>query len=402
MLETLFNYRSFFKYHSVSLAMRFILLYVVVFYVRAFSQEYQQIKNRFDAYLNYHQGLNNRVEITQEKITLYDKDKKPFVFLKKEWSLLAKKNNEKGNLIKIMIDPGHIAGTMDMARIEQKFLHFTRQAYPHLKRDSLDIAEGILTFQTAYILKKMLETKGFEVALTRQSNSTSFGCTYQEWIEKYKKKVLDSLLNNNQISLQKHNILMKENEQKFFIHFFKEYELKQRALIINNYKPDITIIIHYNVDEKNTDWKKPSDKNFCMTFVPGCITPENLATEADRTNFIRLLLSNHIDESQRLSYLVVQELSKQLNLPIAKKTDATYLSEHCVPTPNKGVYARNLALCRMVQSPLVYAECLYQDNESECYPLSQNNDTAYGIKTNQRVQLVARAFFNAVMQFYNQ
>ena len=26
-----------------------------------------------------------------------------------------------------------------------------------------------------------------------------------------------------------------------------------------------TIIIHYNVDEKNKPWNKPSSKNFCMT-----------------------------------------------------------------------------------------------------------------------------------------
>ncbi|HTA63743.1 MAG TPA: N-acetylmuramoyl-L-alanine amidase [Bacteroidia bacterium] len=396
----------------------------------AYAQSYQQVKSRFDNYLNYHGSLNAQVKIESDKIIFYNAQKQIiFILLKSDWQKMAAllkivpedslekiflneatlknyktpvANSVKKNLseLKIVIDPGHIAGNHAMAHVEQKYLHFTKQNAPELKQDSVDVAEGILTFQTASILKAMLQEKGVTVNLTRKENSTSFGCTYDEWIKDYKKKTLDSLLSSNKITAQKHRQLINENPSKFFIDFFKDYELQQRARVINALKPDMTIIIHYNVDEKNTDWKKPSDKNFCMTFMPGCLIGDNIKTTQGKLNLLRLLLTDDLDESEKISGLVVNQLSQQLKIPVANKTNATYLSEHCLTAPSNGVYSRNLALCRMVQTPLVYGECLYQDCENECYSLLQNTETVYGIKTNKRVVLAAQSFYNAVIQFY--
>jgi hypothetical protein len=193
---------------------------------------------------------------------------------------------------------------------------------------------------------------------------------------------------------------MGANPTILFSSFFKDYELQHRADVINAFAPDLTVIIHYNVDEKNTDWKKPSDKNFCMAFIPGCLTVDNLKSTQGKINLLRLLLCTDLDESELISGLVVGELSKQLNIPIANKTDASYLSEHCMSSPTKGVYSRNLALCRMVKTPIVYGECLYQDCENECYALTQNTETIYGVKTNKRVVLAAQSFYTAIMQYY--
>jgi N-acetylmuramoyl-L-alanine amidase len=395
------------------------------------SQTYQQTKNRFDNYLNYHGGLNSRVQIETNKIIFYNEQKQiVFILLKDDWQKMAVllktlpqdslekillnedilksyktpiPNATKKSLseLKIMIDPGHIAGNMNMARMEQKYLHFTKQNYPALKQDSVDIEEGVLTFQTASILKKMLEEKGVTVALTRKENGTSFGYSYDEWLKKHKTKTLDSLLSVHKITVQKHKQLMNENASKFFVGFFKDYELQQRARLINTFKPDLTIIIHYNVDEKNTDWKKPSDKDYSMTFIPGCLIADNIKTVQGQLNLLRLLLTNDLDESEKISGLVVKQLSRQLNIPIAKKQDATYLSEHCMSSSTEGVYSRNLALCRMVQTPLVYGECLYQDSENECHALTQNTEIAHGIKTNKRVVLAAQSFYNAIIDFYS-
>jgi len=405
-----------------------------------YSQTYKEVKNRFDTYLNYG-SLEKQVEITPAKITFYKytngKKEEDFILSKGVWAAVSElvkffppdsseslyqkikgqknftvysgepikeknKNPEKPLTgIKICIDPGHIAGTMKMARIEQKYLNFTKEIYTDLKTDSIVISEGMLTFQTASILKKMLEEKGATVLLTRQNNSTSFGCTYEDWFKKNKKKTLDSLLGKEKITPQKHKQLLRMNNSTFFVEFFKDFELQQRARVINNFNPDLTVIIHYNVNEKNVPWLKPSDKNFCMAFVPGCITPDNLRANTGKINLLRLLLTNDIDESEKISSLLVTELSKQLNIPVAKTTDASYLSEHCMATPSAGVYCRNLVLCRLVQSPLVYGECLYQDNEKECYDLVKNTENVYGIQTNKRVVLSAQSFFNAITQYYS-
>jgi N-acetylmuramoyl-L-alanine amidase len=416
---------------NIPLTMRFkVILFLWFLQFLGYAQNYQQVKNRFDNYLNYHGGLNAQVQIETDKIIFYNAQKQiVFILLKSDWQKMAMLlktlpedslekillneatlknyrtptiNLAKKNLteLKIMIDPGHMAGNLSMAHIEQKFLHFTKQNYPLLKQDSIDIAEGMLTFQTANILKNMLQEKGVTVALTRKENSTAFGCAYDEWIRDFKKKTLDSLLTIDKITAQRHKQLVNENPAKFFVDFFKDYELQQRARVINAFKPDMTIIIHYNVDEKNSAWKKPSDKNFCMTFMPGCLIADNIKTTQGQLNLLRLLLTNDLDESEKISALVVNQLSEQLKIPVAKKTDATYLSEHCLIASSNGVYSRNLALCRLVQTPLVYGECLYQDNENECYNLLQNTETVYGVKTNKRVAFAAQSFYNAIVQFY--
>jgi N-acetylmuramoyl-L-alanine amidase len=302
--------------------------------------------------------------------------------------------------VRIMIDPGHMAGNLNMAHLEQKYLHFTRGNYPALRQDSLDIAEGMLTWQTASILKKMLEEKGATVAFTRKENGTSFGCSYDEWFRNDKEITLDSLFALGKITAQKHKRLWKLNKATFFLEFFKDYELLQRSRVINAYRPDLTVIIHYNVNEKNVPWQKPSDKDFCMAFVPGCLIADNLESPAGKMNFLRLLLSTDVNKSEQISALLVSELNQQLNVPIAKTSDATYLSEHCLSTKSAGVYCRNLALCRLAQSPLMYGECLYQDDEQECYQLIDNSENKFGIQTNKRVVQAAQAFYNAIVKFY--
>lgn len=403
------------------------------------SQTYEEVKNRFDKYLNYKGSLDKCVEITPTQVTLYSysggKKEVDLAIAKKDWCvfaalykslpadsveefyrriknktafkstaansqsdcLAAQKPLEK---VKIMIDPGHMAGNLAMAHIEQKYLHFTREKYPALKQDSLDIAEGMLTWQTASILKKMLEEKGATVAFTRKENGTSFGKSYNEWFKDDKERTLDSLFALGRLTAQKHKWLWKMNRATFFLEFFKDYELLQRSRIINAYHPDLTVIIHYNVNEKNVPWQKPSDKDFCMAFVPGCLTADNLESVAGKMNFLRLLLTTDVNKSEQVSGLLVNELNKQLNVPIAKTSDATYLSEHCLGTNLAGVYCRNLALCRLAQSPLMYGECLYQDDEKECYQLIDNSENKYGVQTNKRVVQAAQAFYNAIVKFY--
>lgn len=407
---------------------RCIFIILMLYQVFLRSQTFDEIKRRFDNYINYHGSLNTFVKISPQEITIGDS----FVLKQTDWqkfavllkslpqdslekiykdvSLLKKttippsRKEKQKDLqgIRIMIDPGHMAGNMQMARTEQKFLHFEKRNYPALQKDSVDIAEGMLTFQTASILKKMLEEKGAEVKLTRKDNHTSFGHSYEDWLKKHKQKTLDSLLASNKITAARHKQLSAAGANKFFLDFFKDYELQQRARLINAFDPDITVIIHYNVDEKNNGWQKPSGKDFCMTFIPGCFTADNFKSVSSQINLLRLLLTDDINQSEKISSYVVNDLHDLLNIPIAQKTDASYLSEHCLSTPSDGVYCRNLALCRMVQTPLVYGECLYQDSETEYAGLTENTHNTFGIKTNKRVALCAEAFYKAILRYFNE
>jgi len=340
--------------------------------------------------------LNNK----QNK--LWSAKERDHIFTNYSSTKKEKNTSKKLSGIKIAIDPGHISGNHDMAFIEGKNLKFTKRKYPQLKQDSILIAEGILTYSTAQILKNQLELEGAEVFLTRDENLTAFGISYDEWLIKKKNKYLDSLFACGKISLSKKEALKKKTKKEFFYDFFRDIDLVKRAELINEFKPNATIIIHYNVDEKNHNWEKPTTKNYCMAFIPGAFDAKVLQADAARTNFLRLLLSHHLSQSEKLSSLTVNEFHKKLSIPIAKKNDADYLLNNCKYASKEGVYCRNLALCRLIQSPLVYGECLYQDNLNEYEVLSKTDKIYFGIKTNDRVKQVADAYYEAILNYFNE
>ena len=103
--------------------------------------------------------------------------------------------------LKIAIDPGHIAGDMEMGDIEKKCLTFKCDSV-HGLMDSIAIAEGVLTFATAKLLKDKLEAEGAEVFMTRPFNSSSaFGLTFDDWLKTHFTTTVDSLYKEEKITL---------------------------------------------------------------------------------------------------------------------------------------------------------------------------------------------------------
>lgn len=303
------------------------------------------------------------------------------------------------NGLKIAIDPGHIAGDMEMGEMEKKSLHFPYTT-SNGTLDSIHIAEGMLTFATAQLLKNKLEAQGAEVLLTRPANNVSaYGLTFDEWLKKDYTKTVDSLYKLGRISAYQKQFFRssKPGKRDKFRVIFKDAELSKRAEIINAYHPDITVIIHYNVDENNTDWKKPTEKNFNMVFVPGAFMHNDLSSPEKRFAFLRLLLSDDIEQSIALSSSVVKSFEHSLGVKTATVNDATYLKDGCLTTDEQGVYCRNLQLTRYVHGVLVYGETLYQDNVKECVLLNKETDKT----KNERVQQVAEAYFQGIVEYVN-
>ena len=314
--------------------------------------------------------------------------------IKKE-KIAPTQNKLKG--LKIAIDAGHIAGDIAMGEIEKKHLNFKKDSLKGLS-DSIQIAEGMLTFATAKLLKEKLEADGAEVFLTRKCNGYSaFGKTFDQWLKDDYKKTIDSLFKVNEFSLEKKKwyLSAKCSKRDKFRLIFKDLELQKRAEVINNYQPDFTIIIHFNVDETNTGWTKPGTKNFDMTFVGGAFMKSDLASAEKRFEFLRLLLSDDLEKSIALSSSVVNSLEKKLGVKTASTNDAKYLIQGCLPTNEKGVFCRNLQLTRYVHSPLVYGEALYQDNINECKALNKECDKT----KNERIQQVAEAYYQGVLDY---
>jgi N-acetylmuramoyl-L-alanine amidase len=302
--------------------------------------------------------------------------------------------------MRIAIDPGHFGNTRQDAAIEQKYLRFVRPSAP---RDTVLLYESNLTWATASILAARLRESGAEVFITRNGQGmTSFGYTYRDWLKQRRSRVLDSLVEAGVMSTAKKTRLAKLNAVMFYREFFRDFELINRAKMVNAFRPDATVIIHYNVDEKNAPWKKPTGKNYTMAFVPGAFNPQDLSRTEGLVNFLRWLLTDDFDDSRRLSALTVEHFSSSLGIPIARAADATYLRDNCLYAGVPGVFCRNLVLCRMTNSPLVYGESLYQDNASECEGLMRCDEDIYGVKTNERIGKVANCYYDALLEFFRE
>jgi len=139
-----------------------------------------------------------------------------------------------------------------------------------------------------------------------------------------------------------------------------------------------------------------------MCFIGGAFEEKDLDKMINKIHFLRLLLTNQIENSEKISHLTMQYFENYLNVNAAKKDDAKYLQTVCIPTHQKGVYCRNLLLTRHIISPLVYGESMCQDNEKECKALSEKNFEYNGYKVPKRVYEVADAYYNSIIRYFEE
>jgi hypothetical protein len=136
-----------------------------------------------------------------------------------------------------------------------------------------------------------------------------------------------------------------------------------------------------------------------MAFVGGGFAADELDKPEARIDFLRLLLTDDIEHSINFSKYIVNSLSKKLGVPTALDSCAIYLRDNCITTGVNGVFCRNLTLTRTVKGTLCYGESLYQDNINECKALSKKEITVDGIRTSKRVEEVADAYFQGIMNY---
>ena len=423
-----------------------ILIYLFCLLPSAYSQNFQkqpaEVQNRINTYLDKEKKLSGFYAIFNTGICIYSSPEKKLkneAEFKLDWTDLdyfqqllsvgeyaaayglahhgtstidiqVRKNSKDTSYrkpdsaplkgIRIALDPGHTAGDMEAGKVEQKFIDIPADSIRHTPEISL--VEGHLTLCTALFLKKQLEDAGAIVFMTHDiPNGTAFGQTFEQWLKTDLGHALDSLVSCKKITKEKKAFYKtKASKRTVFFDIFKDIELKKRAEIINAFNPAATIIIHYNVDEKNTDWKRLSDKNFTMAFIGGAMLPANLNKAENRFDFLRMALSENLDKSEKLSSKVVSSFSKNLHIPHASKNDAVYLKDNCLSTPSQGVFCRNLVLTRLIYGPLVYGETLYQDNKQEAPALMKEDIQINGIPTSSRIKEVANAYYLGILDYF--
>ncbi len=423
--------------------MRFIIPIVLFIAQTGRSQSIADCKIRFDKYLNLKGALNDRVQFESNAFyILNEKSEKEFAVYANEMPVLSEffenssvkeqqklytlkgcsklskkqldslvitmnsdsklpKTNQTKPLqnIRIAIDPGHFSSNYEDSKVEDKYVKLVNER--SRKKDTITLVEGQLTFLTAQVLRNMLEEQGAKVIMSRtKENITAFNQSYADWYKNRRNKVLDSLKQKKEIDDDKYKILKQFPKEKLFWAFFRDYELMERAKKINNFYPHLSVIIHYNVDDKNSPWTTSSSRNNSMCFIGGAFGAKDLVKPSNKLHFLRLLLGKQLHQSETIGRLTMNSFEKNLKITRAKQSDADYLMKHTLNTNCQGLFCRNLILTRCINSPLIYGESLYQDNSKECAMLNTTNYDDYGVKTSERVYLVARSYYEAILNYF--
>lgn len=423
--------------------MRFIFCTLLLFSLHAGSQTIEECKERFNKYLNLKNSVSKDVIFESDAFFVLNSNKgkefsiyanelkvitaffenttpdEQLVFYKfkgvkklsknqldsiwvsiKEDVKVPKQSTPKPlNGIRIAIDPGHFSNNYHESKVEGKYVKLVNEN--SRIKDTITLVEGQLTYLTAELLKRMLEDQGAKVLMTRtQGNHTAFNQSYTDWYRFRRFKVLDSLTQLKEITEAENINYKKLSKDKLFWNFFRDYELVERARKINNYYPHLSVIIHYNVDDRNAPWTKATLRNNSMCFIPGGFAPNDLNKTVNKMHFVRLIISDQIKKSEMIGSMTINAFQKNLKITTAKQMDADYLMKYSVAAQGEGVFCRNLILTRYINSPLVYGESLYQDNNIECTLLNNCNYDSYGVSVPQRVYQVAKSYYEAILNYF--
>jgi hypothetical protein len=130
-------------------------------------------------------------------------------------------------------------------------------------------------------------------------------------------------------------------------------------------------------------------------FIPGAFMKKEISKKENRLDFLRLSITDQLDESLLLAKEIARCTSKRLQVSLAGKeslkTSSIYASE--------GVFCRNLALTRLIHSPVCYGETLFQDNFEESKRLSREELFVGGMLASKRIEDVAKGYFDGIKYY---
>ncbi|NMM48825.1 N-acetylmuramoyl-L-alanine amidase [Marinigracilibium pacificum] len=305
--------------------------------------------------------------------------------------------------LRVAIDPGHFAGNEREAKQEAKFLKIKGKDVG--RKSDLFFYEAQLTYATAEILREMLENELASVKLTRVQGESAVGKSFDDWYKEDFIRVRDEMCADDELTEGTCQSLKSDSSPKnAFFKLYKYLDFTGRADVINDYKADVTIVVHYNAKEDNPrdedGYTTPTKENYSMAFIPGSFLQDELRKVDQRIDFLRLLLSDDMDRSEELASSYIQDHEETLGIPaIPEENSLRHIEYVNIYSGEKGVYHRNLYLTRAVKGSIVYGESLYQDNIDEILSLTKSGLTYKQLLKNERLQEVARSYFQAIENY---
>lgn len=346
---------------------------------------YEEVEKKVKNYLEKSSDIRSFYRLTPQALYIGDLDQQQMDYvltLRESTSNAFQERSMRKRLkgARIAIDPGHFGGVY--AELEDRFVMIP--ASKTKNSQEIYFAEGDLTYLTAVELKRLLEAEGAAVFISRVDiGKGAIEEDFFSWKEKYSE-------------------VEAENLAKIFRTYNAE-DLKKRAEKINDFAPDITLIIHYNGHHEGESEANAlfTQSSYNLAFIPGAFGPGELKRKEDRYEFLRLLVTDALEESLELSKSIVQEFVSYLDVPlIAQSDNVSYIEKACL-FQAPGVYCRNLALTRLIHSPVCYGETLIQNNEMEAYRLALRDIFIKETVCSSRIQQVAQAYFEGIKQYFH-
>lgn len=321
-----------------------------------------EVENKIAKFLLKDPKNTPHLKIEEKKVIfLGDNGKEEFVLHLTDQS---KPKNKKKQIKKIAIDPGHLGGKMSL--IEERFID-----------SPAFFDEGTLNYLTALYLKDLLVASGFEVMITKKGiGEGAYPVAFHDWLAINKEKEFEYSSFN-----------------KIFRCCYNELDLEERSRLINAFQPDITIIIHYNAEPE------PTERNYNLMHIPGSFLKKELSSKSARIQFLRLLVTDDVEESLKLSKAILKEMTRFTKVePVKDSYKINYLENSSLKA-SSGVYSRNLRLTRTVSGPLCYGETLIQNNFDESKRLAHFDTVIHGIKCSSKVKDVALGYYYGIMNY---
>jgi N-acetylmuramoyl-L-alanine amidase len=318
----------------------------------------------------------------------------------------------------VAIDPGHFGGNEEEAYFERRLVTVEGKYLPGGK--DKQFYESELTYTTALLLKDSLERLGATVLLTRDHLGGAMGKSFQVWLRTDFKKDVKTAYEKGDITSTYRDILYqnyKADTVNFKIRgelfeFYKFLDFRARIKKINDFKPNVTLVIHFNASETgkfygDKRYSELTKTNYSMAFIPGAILNTELEKPDQKIDLIRLLISPDLDNSARLAHLILEGHRKYFNIEPIPYDSLVRMKNVVNQTKYPGVFARNLPLTRMVRGTVFYGESFYQDNIEMAKKLSQESliitdPKGNKIKTSSLVKEVSGAYMYGLRKWLNE
>ena len=175
-------------------------------------------------------------------------------------------------------------------------------------------------------------------------------------------------------------------------------DLEARAQMIDQFKPDITLDIHF--DAANTGALQSTTQSL-EAFVPGAFGKTETGARKSKAYALEHALEvRRWNQSVELADVMTQSMSTALNIP--RLSQPKFLSSVRV---RDGVYARNLYITRRaLDSLVVYLECLHYDHVKEHKALSITDRTGkyrgMEFKYPKRLDTISESISNGLIEYF--